>query len=90
MIKKALHRITVCWCLYGLYRFYIWTAPYLVWIADYIFDKAGDMKFSSEACPSSLEALIVWIVIISIGAIAFLVCAAIHHISNWFFNTKAS
>ncbi len=33
MIKKVLHKVIVCWCLYGLYLVLVTAHPWLFWVA---------------------------------------------------------
>ena len=84
MIKKALHRITVIWCLYGLACIITFIHPQLLWV----FAKIGP-----EFAPSHPEynivtaSAIMWFTIIIGGLMLFIAGAAIHHFSNWFFNS---
>ena len=79
MIKKALHRITVIWCLYGLARLLILVHPYLLWLCG---------KINPNLCDGSIETSIaVWLILFVVILVIFLAGAGIHHFSNWFFNS---
>ena len=79
MIKKALHRITVIWCLYGLARLLILVHPYLLWV----FGKANS-DFLDESIESSIA---VWLILLVVVLVIFIAGAGVHHFSNWFFNS---
>jgi len=83
MIKKALHRITVVWCLYGLARFCILINPLLIRLfklvglgeSFYGLDEWGDIAM-------------MWFLTLCGVAVLVFIGIAIHHFANWFFNTK--
>ena len=80
MFKKALHRIVVVWCLYGLVRVGLFVQPYVTWLG-------GRMGLSNEKHGALCEELIPWLAIIVGGVVLLSVCMGIHAFSNWFFNT---
>lgn len=86
MIKKALHRITVCWCLYGLYLVLSIINPFVFKIYNIVGDRL-DFSFTCE--PDNIEDFIVVYFWFFVAVIAvFASCAGIHFASDWFFNVK--
>lgn len=79
MFKKALHRIVVIWCLYGLVRVLMFVHPHLLWC----FAKV-DPAFKND----SDGPYIMWVATVFGLFFLFLLGLLIHAFSNWFFNTK--
>lgn len=94
MIKKALHRITVVWCLYGLVRLCMFVNPLVFRVAKMIKpfwdDNSAYHSIDNELwnVADPYQIVYVWFfVAVTIGVIA-LILSGINEFSNWFFNTK--
>jgi len=81
MFKKALHRIVVVWCLYGLVRFCIIVNPLL-----FLVHKTLGIKFQPDTSLAE-QTTALWIIAVIIIAAAVAASIAVHKFSNWFFNT---
>lgn len=94
MFKKALHRITVVWCLYGLGRLCIFVNPWVFRVAKIfkpVFEDNSEYEFLDNIPwdSSSIEQnLVLWFAIFLGAFILFFAYCGVHHFANWFFNTE--
>ena len=94
MIKKCLHRITVVWCLYGLVRVCIFANPWMfrlakiiapVWEDNSAYRSLEDVPWSTT---DPFQIFVVWFCVCAAAFVVFLILAAIHNFTDWFFSTK--
>jgi len=82
MIKKALHRITVIWCLYGLVRLLMLIDPLLRRLYYHLGWVRADMvKEDQQILP--------WAITVGLLVGAGVLLISVHFFANWFFNTKS-
>ena len=85
MFKKALHRITVVWCLYGLGRIIMFLNPYVMWVFTKYLDPTypeGDLELQI------VGSVLMWMFVGAGLFSLFIISCGIHAFANWFFNTK--
>lgn len=83
MIKKALHRITILWCLYGLVRICIWVNPWVFKVWAIVLPK-HDPPIADDA----ERTVVLWVSSIVVFAVLALAYTGVHYLANWFFNTS--
>jgi len=82
MFKKALHRVVVIWCLYGLAKVCIFVNPLLfkVWA---MISPIGYPPILGDGA----DTFGVWAISILAVTVLVIVYCGVHRFSNWFFNT---
>ena len=86
MFKKLLHRVVVVWCLYGLVRLCILVNPLLFMLC-----RISGLKWNSDTAMDITEpghVLGVWVAFALTAGLLFLLGAAVHAFSNWFFSKQ--
>jgi hypothetical protein len=87
MFKKLLHRATIAWCIYGLARLCVFVNPLVfkvlkLWKPVFMLDDKWNHK-------SPEQILIVWMCVLTGVFVFFMIFAAIHAFSSWFFNESS-